>query len=68
MSAKAIAAARLERQAAKRKNSCARCGLPFGPGEKYTIVAEQHLHIKCYACPFCGASPLEESSSVLKSR
>ena len=56
MSAKAIAAARLERQAAKRKNCCARCGLPFGPGEKYTIVAEQHLHLKCYACPFCGAS------------
>ena len=38
MSAKAIAAARLERQAAKRKNCCARCGQPFGPGEKYTIV------------------------------
>ncbi len=56
MSAKAIAAARLERQAAKRKNCCARCGQPFGPGEKYTIVAEQHLHLKCYACPFCGAS------------
>ena len=49
-------AARLDRQAAKRKNCCARCGQPFGPGEKYTIVAEQHLHIKCYACPFCGAS------------
>ena len=55
MSAKAIAAARPApgRRSAK---SCARCGLPFGPGEKYTIVAEQHF-IKCYAPSAAPRSP-----------